>query len=212
MPLVAMLPLMPRPVPTDSTAYTIALPIHMFAAREFPPLTFMLQALLARHENYVSEAEKDRRRMMDKITSLEQQNLELEGSNKRTIQENRDLLDQLEALNGAVKDSQAKVQSLTEVLNSTEYELERMAGLTARAEKLHMQLAQLEDDLATANSVVAVTRDDHRAATLRWQHAERTITSLQAEMERIEFEAKSERERHAEVCFLFVVTQSTILS
>lgn len=159
----------------------------------------MLQALLARHENYVAEAEQDRRRMMEQIESLERHNEELEGSNKRTIQENRDLLDQLEALNGAIKDSEAKVQSLTEVLSSNEYELERMAALTARTEKLNMQLAHLEDDLANANSIVAVTRDDHRAATLRWQRAERTIASLQSEMERIESEAKLERERHIEV-------------
>ncbi|KAF2668888.1 hypothetical protein BT63DRAFT_426142 [Microthyrium microscopicum] len=157
------------------------------------------QALLARHENYVAEAEKERRRMMDTIQSLEEKNSQLEDTNKRTIQENRDLLDQLESLNGAVKDSEAKVQSLSDVLHSTEYELERMNGLASRTEQLHQSLAQLEDDLAASNSAVVSTRDEHKAATLRWQRAERTITELQREIEQIEVEAKIERERHADV-------------
>jgi hypothetical protein len=196
---ILMSALMSVPAIDDRPVDALTILLNRSRAQNLSSLTFILQALLSRHENYVAEAEKERRRMMEKIASLEHENVELEGSNKQTIQENRDLLEQLEALNGAIKDSETKVQSLTEVLNSTEYELERMAGLTARTERLNLQLAQLEDDLATANSVVAVTRDEHRAATLRWQQAERTINSLQAEIEKIEAEAKSERERHSEV-------------
>jgi DNA repair exonuclease SbcCD ATPase subunit len=162
-------------------------------------LTFILQALLARHENYVAESEKERHRMMEKIDSLEKLNVELEDSNKISIQENRDLLDQLEALNGAVKDSEAKVQSLTEVLHSTENELQRMNALASRTEQLHFQLARLEEDLAAANSVVVTTREENKAATLRWQEAERTIISLQTQIDQIESDATDERSKHAEV-------------
>lgn len=164
-------------------------------------LTFALQALLLRHETYVADAEQERRRMMEKIDVLERNKIQLEQENKRTIQENRDLIDQLESLNGAVKESETKVQSLTEVLHSTEYELERINGLASRTEQLHDQLARLEDDLSVANSLVATTKDEHRAATLHWQQAERTINNLNAQIDQIEQEAKAERDRHAEVSF-----------
>lgn len=162
-------------------------------------LTFALQALLLRHETYVADAEQERRRMMDIIDALERDNTELEQRNKRTIQENRDLIDQLEALNSAVKDSETKVQSLTEVLHSTEHELERINGLASRTEQLHTQLGRLEDDLTVANSLVVTTKEQHRASTLRWQQAERTIFNLNSQMEQIDREAREERDRHAEV-------------
>jgi DNA repair exonuclease SbcCD ATPase subunit len=162
-------------------------------------LTFMLQALLTRHETYVADSEKERRRMMEKIERLEQDNTELEESNRRTVQENRDLLDKLEALNNAIKESEGKTQSLTDVLHSTEAELKSMNGLAARTALLQSQLSQLEEDLNAANSVVVTTREEQKFAILRWHEAEKTIESLHSQMERIEQEAKDEQDRHADV-------------
>ena len=68
-------------------------------------LTWMLQQLLTRHENYVSDAERDRARMLECISHLEAEKCHLETKNKDAIEENRKLLDQLEALNTAVIES-----------------------------------------------------------------------------------------------------------
>jgi hypothetical protein len=180
-------------------------------------LTFMLQALLARHESHVAESEEERRRMMETIDSLERENTELEGRNRRTVQENRELLDQLEALNAAVKNSENKVQSLTNSLHSTETELLRMNGLASRTAQLTTQLSQLEDDFTAANSAVAITREEHKTVSLRWQQAEKTIESLQLQIEKIEEDAKEEQDRHAEVSSLtnsleFVANATQVLA
>lgn len=164
----------------------------------------MLQALLARHESYVADSEKERRRMMETIHLLERESAELEERNRKTVQENRHLLDQLEALNTAVKDSESKAQLLTNSLHSTETELLRMNGLASRTAQLQTQLSQLEEDLTAANSAVAITREEHRTVSLRWQQAEKTIESLQLQIEKIEEEAMEARDHHAEVCSLVI--------
>jgi chromosome segregation ATPase len=159
----------------------------------------MLQALLVRHESFVAEAQQEHRRMMDKIEALERTNTALEDRNRDTIRENRMLLDQLESLNGAVKASESKVQSLSDELQSTDLELKRMTNLASRTTELQTHLAQLEEDLAAVNSASSFDREEGRVAKLRWQQAEKTIETLELQMERIESDAKEERERHAEV-------------
>jgi uncharacterized protein YkuJ len=159
----------------------------------------MLQALLVRHESFVADAEQERRRIMEKIEALEHTNTALEERNKDTIKENRLLLNQLESLNGAVKGSELKVQSLTEELHSTDLELKRMTSLALRTSELQTQLEQLEEDLAAANSATTFEREESRVAKLRWNQAEKTIETLELQMERIESDAKEEQERHTEV-------------
>jgi chromosome segregation ATPase len=172
--------------------------------RDSVSLTFMLQALLVRHESFVAEAEQERRRMMDKIEALERTNTALEDRNRDTIKENRLLLDQLESLNGAVKESDSKVQSLSDELQSTDFELKRMTNLASRTTELQTQLVQLEEDLAAVNSASAFERDEGRVARLRWQQAEKTIETLELQIERIESDAKDERERHADVSWVTI--------
>ena len=77
-------------------------------------LTFALQALLARHEAYMVEAEEERRKMGASVDKLESDKKELEASNARTIEENRYLLDQLEELNNTVSDADGQIVSLNE--------------------------------------------------------------------------------------------------
>ncbi|KAF2435956.1 hypothetical protein EJ08DRAFT_296647 [Tothia fuscella] len=162
-------------------------------------LMFALQALLTRHESYVADAEEDRRRMELKVECLEREKRELEGRNKETVEENRRLLDQLESLNTACAESEMKVLSMTELLRSTDQELERLNGLVARTEGLQLQLARLEDEQASLHATLAITKEEEHAVLLQWQKAERTILSLQDQIDKIEFDAREERERHTEL-------------
>jgi len=161
-------------------------------------LTFSLQALLARHEAYVVDSEQDRKLMLAKMEELEQEKRRLEHKNKETVDENRKLLDQLEALNFATTASDAQVQSLTDHLHATEARLERVNALANRAESVQRQLSRLEEEQMRLHSNLDVTKENERAAVLRWQQAERTIVSLHLQIEHLEREAKKERDRQQE--------------
>lgn len=161
-------------------------------------LTFALQALLARHEAYVADAEQDRQRLLARMEELEQDKRHLEEKNKETGEENRKLLDQLEALNLAATTSDSHVQSLTEHVRATESRLERMNGFVNRTESLQKQLSRLEEEQARLHSNLDSTKENERAAVLRWQQAERTIVSLHLQIEQLEREAKRERDRQNE--------------
>ena len=162
-------------------------------------LTWMLQQLLTRHENYVSDAERDRARMLECISHLEAEKCHLETKNKDAIEENRKLLDQLEALNTAVIESDAKILSLTDALRSADQNVERLTGLAQRTERLQDQLQRFEMEQERLHKTLSITKEDERTAVLRWQKAERTIQDLQDQLDKIEREAREEAERHGEV-------------
>jgi hypothetical protein len=164
-----------------------------------PPLTFALQALLIRHEAYVADSERERRQMVATIDQLEKEKLELEAKNAQTIKANRDLLDQLESLNDAVTCSDAEIQALTDTLRSTEEELGRLSSLAAQTQLLEQQLIDLEREQAQLQSNIDAKLVDERTAIQRWKTAERTIGDLQDQIDRIEREAREERQRHVEV-------------
>jgi hypothetical protein len=164
-----------------------------------PPLTFALQALLIRHEAYVADSERERRQMVATIDNLEREKLALEAKNAQTIKANRDLLDQLESLNDAVVDSDAQIQALTDTLRSTEEELERLSSLAAQTQLLEQQLLELEREQVQLQSNIDAKVVDERTAIQRWKNAERTIGDLQDQIDRIEKEARQERQRHVEV-------------
>ncbi|KAF2112100.1 hypothetical protein BDV96DRAFT_581119 [Lophiotrema nucula] len=157
------------------------------------------QALLVRHEAYVADSERERRQMTATIESLEKEKLELEQKNAETIQANRDLLDQLEQLNDAVAASDAQVKALTDTLHSTEEELQRLASLAARTQSLERQLIDLEREQVQLQGSLENKTEDERSAVQRWKQAERTIGDLQDQLDRIEKEAREERERHVEI-------------
>ncbi|OCK75073.1 hypothetical protein K432DRAFT_180784 [Lepidopterella palustris CBS 459.81] len=157
------------------------------------------QALLVRHEAYMVDAEQERRRMTATIEALEKEKLDLEEKNAQTIKENHSLLDQLEELNEVVAESDAQVQNLTATLQATEEELHRLSILVARTESLETQLAQLERDQAQLQDTLSAAVEDERSAIQRWRKAERTIVDLQDQIDKIEREAREDRERHVEV-------------
>ena len=162
-------------------------------------LTFSLQALLVRHETHMHEAEEERLRMMVAMERLEADKKELEATNTKTIEENRNLLDQLEGLNNLVADSDVHVQSLEATLRSTQQELQRLTVLAGRAAQLELQLTNLEIEQAQLQVQLKSSDEDQRSAIQRWKRAEGTIGHLQDQIDRIEKEAREERERHVEV-------------
>ncbi|KAF1946776.1 hypothetical protein EJ02DRAFT_430351 [Clathrospora elynae] len=157
------------------------------------------QALLVRHEAYVADSERERKHMVATIARLETEKLALEAQNAQTIRANRDLLDQLEQLNEAVATSDAHVQALEDTLRSTEVELERLGSLAARTQLLERQLLDLEREQSQLQRNLDARLVDERTAIQRWKSAERTIGDLQDQIDRIEREARAERERHIAV-------------
>jgi len=166
-------------------------------------LTFPLQALLARHEAYIKEAEEERRKMGASIDKLEAEKKELEAANARTIEENRYLLNQLEEINNSVSNSDAQILSLNTTLQSTRNELERLIITAAQASYLEAQLADMEKEQADLQDQLGSREDEERTAVQRWKGAERAVSTLQEQVDRVEREAKEERARHAEVVARF---------
>ena len=145
------------------------------------------------------EAEDERNKMAASIGKLETEKQELEAANAKTIQENRYLLDRLEEMNNSVADSDAHIKSLAATLESTRNELERLAVLAARTTELESQLSTIESEQQLLQEKLIVKEEGQRTAVQRWKIAERTIAHLQEQVDRIESEAKDERERQAEI-------------
>lgn len=162
-------------------------------------LIFALQALLARHEAYIAEATEERRRMVGSIEKLETDKKELQASNARTIAENRYLLDQLEDINDTVSNSDAQILSLNATLQSTRKELERLTVLAAQTSHLEAQMASMESEATELHHQLSFREEEKQTAVQRWKGAERTISTLQEQVDRIDREAREERLRHAEV-------------
>jgi hypothetical protein len=167
--------------------------------RESKGLTFALQALLVRHEQYMHDAEKDRMEMGAKIEKLESDKKALKESNAKNIEENRGLLNQLEGLNTTVIESETHIKSLEATLQSTRQELRKLEGLALRTHDLEMQLAALEQEQELLQKTVITTQEQERCTIQRWKKAERRLGELHDQLERIEREATDERERHVEV-------------
>ncbi|KAI0412646.1 hypothetical protein F5X98DRAFT_316436 [Xylaria grammica] len=159
----------------------------------------MGQALLARHESYMADAERDRNELTARIEELERDNKELETMNVKMIEENRDLVDQLEALNTTITDSEAHIKSLEATLLSSQQTIRRLEADTLRAEALERQIASLEAEQAELQGNLFLSREEARSAVSRWKRAERGINDLQEQLERIEKEAREEREHHVEM-------------
>ncbi|KAL6714049.1 hypothetical protein ACLMJK_008543 [Lecanora helva] len=161
------------------------------------------QALLARHEAYMAEAEEERKSMGASIERLEGDKRELQAQNAKTIEENRYLLDQLEEMNSTVSNSDAQIISLNNTLLSTRKELERLTVLATQTSQLEEQLAKFEKDQAELQLQLISTEEQERTAVQRCKGAERTIMALQEQVDRIEQEARDERIRHADVVARF---------
>ncbi|KAJ6147353.1 hypothetical protein N7497_009335 [Penicillium chrysogenum] len=174
---------------------------HCVGAGSFEPssLTFALQALLHRHESYMAEAEEDRYRLVSSIDDLEREKQQVQAENARIIEENRSLLEQLDNLNQAVAESDDHVKSLTVTLENTESELRRLTVAATRAAELEAQLALMETEQSKLQESLVSVQEDEKSAVQRWKQAESTLRDLHDQVDRIEKEAREERDRHTEL-------------
>ncbi|EAW10906.1 uncharacterized protein ACLA_065400 [Aspergillus clavatus NRRL 1] len=179
-------------IPPDENA---AAPLSMSSSS----LTFALQALLHRHESYMAEAEDDRKRLLANIENLEREKRQVQAENARIIEENRGLLEQLDGLNKAVAASDAHANSLAATLENTEAELRQVTASAARAADLEAQLAQIEAEQSRLQDSLQIAQEDEKSAVQRWKKAECTLRDLHDQVDRIEKEAREERQRHAEL-------------
>lgn len=125
-------------------------------------------------------------------------NRALEASNAAKIQENRALLDQLETLNTSVSDSDAKIRLLETNLLSSNQSVRRLESAAARASDAERHLALLEQEQDRLHEELRSTREDARSHALRFKEAQRGVTDMQDQLDRLEAEAAQERERHAD--------------
>ncbi|KAJ5852861.1 hypothetical protein N7534_005404 [Penicillium rubens] len=157
------------------------------------------QALLHRHESYMAEAEEDRHRLVSSIDDLEREKQQVQAENARIIEENRSLLEQLDSLNQAVAESDDHVKSLTVTLENTESELQRLTVAATRAAELEAQLALMETEQSKLQESLVSVQEDEKSAVQRWKQAESTLRDLHDQVDRIEKEAREERDRHTEL-------------
>ncbi|AEO64709.1 uncharacterized protein THITE_2111002 [Thermothielavioides terrestris NRRL 8126] len=163
-----------------------------------PSLTFALQTLLARHEAYMASAERDRLELTARIEQLERENTELEAKNKALTDENHNLRDELEQLNDAVKTAESSIELLEATLRDSQLEVRRLEIAADRAVSLERQIATLEEEQVVLRTTIARTEEEARTAMYRWRQAEKGLSDLQEQLERMEKEAREERERHVQ--------------
>lgn len=147
----------------------------------------------------MADAEKEKAIMTAEIERLSLDKRELEVKNSTIIDENRTLLDQLEGVNTAVSDSDVHIQSLTATLQSTQEELQRLNSLASRTERLERELEEYEREQTSLHASLAYKTEEERATTLRWQSSERKLAALEEQLERIDQDAREEKERHVEI-------------
>lgn len=173
--------------------------VHHPACGRMSLMEFSLQALLARHETYMADAENQRKDMMAQLEDLEGQKLSLQRENDNLIEENRGLFDQLDALNNAVAESDSQVTSLQATLDSAHQEMRKLSQMAARTDQLERDLLAFENEQSEWQASANIKDEAEKSATRRWQNAERTLIALHDQLERIDRESKEEKRRHAEV-------------
>ena len=162
-------------------------------------LTLPPQALLHRHETYVAEAVEDRARLQAEMEKLERDNVERQAENALIVEENRGLLDQLEDLNNAVTISDSDIRFLTEKLERAQEEMRDLAVSAARASELGSQLSVMEEEQLQLQQELLSTQEDEKSAVQRWRKAECALRDLEDQLDRLESEAREERDRHVEL-------------
>jgi hypothetical protein len=147
----------------------------------------------------MADAERDRLDLTAQIEQLQMDKQELEAANAAKIEENRTLLDQLEALNNTAIESDAKIRTLEASLMSSMQAVRRLESGAARAAVAERHLAVLEEEQDKLHRELRISREDARTHSQRFKEAQRGITDMQDQLERMETEAHEERQRHADV-------------
>ncbi|KAH0837643.1 hypothetical protein FOPE_04918 [Fonsecaea pedrosoi] len=162
-------------------------------------LTFALQALLSRHESYVSDSEHEHQRLTAYINELENERATLQTANDKIVEENRQLLTQLESANTSLKESDNHVKSLEALLRDCEVEVRRLNGLSRRTEELELKILEMERERMTMAQQADDARGEIRSTIKRWRESEIKVRQLEHDVQRIEWDAKEDRERYEEI-------------
>ncbi|RFU78256.1 hypothetical protein TARUN_3971 [Trichoderma arundinaceum] len=157
------------------------------------------KALLARHEAYMADAERDRQRLNARVDRLQTDKQELEADNAAKVEENNQLLEQLEILNSTVFDSDAKIKSLEASLLSSQQAIRRLESAAARAAEADQHLKILEEEQDKLTGELRASKEEARSHAQRFKEAQRGILDMQDQLERMEKEALLERQRHDEM-------------
>ncbi|KAL6874819.1 hypothetical protein J3F83DRAFT_759554 [Trichoderma novae-zelandiae] len=157
------------------------------------------KALLARHEAYMADAERERLRLNARIERLQLDKQQLEADNAAKVEENNELLDQLEILNSTVFDSDAKIKSLEASLLSSQQAIRRLEGAAARAAEADHHLKILEEEQDKLTGELQASKEEARSHAQRFREAQRGILDMQDQLQRMEKEALLERQRHDEM-------------
>ena len=147
----------------------------------------------------MASAERDRLELTARIEQLERENAELESKNKAVTDENRNLREELEQLNDTVKEAETKIDLLEVTLRDSQREVRDLEHAAERAASLERQIAVLEEEQVALQATIVRTQEEARTAVYRWRQAEKGLNDLQEQLERMEKEAREERERHVEV-------------
>ncbi|KIW11650.1 hypothetical protein PV08_10952 [Exophiala spinifera] len=161
-------------------------------------LTFALQALLNRHESYVTESQLEHERLTSYVNELEKERNSLQAANEKVVEENRELLNRLESANTSLKESDEHVKSLETLLRDCESEVRRLNGLSRQTEELELKMLDLERERIRLSEKVEESEEETRSTVQRWKESVLKVRQLEYEVQRIEWEAKQDRQRHEE--------------
>ncbi|KAK5033039.1 hypothetical protein LTR13_007004 [Exophiala sideris] len=167
--------------------------------RDLETAALLGQALLNRHESYVSESQLEHDRLTTYINKLEKERDSLQAANAKIVEENRGLLDQLEYANTSIRDSDHHVKRLEALLRDCEVEAQKLNGVTRRAEELELRILDMEKERVILSSKVEDSQEETRGTIQRWKESVLKVRQLEYEIQRIEWEAKQDRQRHEEI-------------
>ncbi|KAI1609128.1 hypothetical protein EDD37DRAFT_595204 [Exophiala viscosa] len=167
--------------------------------RDLETAALLGQALLNRHESYVSESQLEHDRLTTYINNLEKERDNLQAANAKIVEENRGLLDQLEYANTSIRDSDHHVKRLEALLRDCEAEVQKLNGATRRAEELELRILDLEKERVILSSKVEDSQEETRGTIQRWKESVLKVRQLEYEIQKIEWEAKQDRQRHEEI-------------
>ena len=162
-------------------------------------LTFALQALLDRHEAYVKESQAEQARLSGYVHRLEDEKANLQDVNHRMVVENRELLQKLEKLNTDFGQSGTRVNELEDLLQQCEQEVRRLNGLTRKTQELELRVMDMEREHAELAKDLEDGQNETRGTIARWKESERKVRQLEQEVQKIEWDARLDRERHEEI-------------
>ncbi|RMD39573.1 hypothetical protein DV735_g5552, partial [Chaetothyriales sp. CBS 134920] len=159
-------------------------------------------ALLSRHECFVAKAREENERLSATIADLQSKREELQTANERIVAENRELVEQLDAINACYRSSDQAAKSLEQQLKCVELEIGQLTIRARRAEELEACVQDLHLERTTLKGKLEEAEVESRTVLARWRESERKIKQLESELDKIEWESKAQRQKHDEAVAL----------